>query len=60
MFQKQQTVNDLHKTQEVYNAILEKGKQLGLDEVTYAESRVLRSEMDTHDDDGDTSHCRVG
>ena len=32
MFQKQQTANDLQKARETYNAILEKGKQLGLDE----------------------------
>ena len=30
MFQKQQAANDLQKAREVYNAILEKGKQLGL------------------------------
>ena len=32
MFQKQQTAYDLQKARETYNAILEKGKQLGLDE----------------------------
>ena len=31
-FQNQQTVNDLNKARVTYNAILEKGKELGLDE----------------------------
>ena len=47
MFQKQQTVNDLNKARETYDAILEKGKQLGLEEAAHAEP-VRRSENDTH------------
>ena len=31
-FQNQQTVNDLNKARVTYNAILEKAKELGLDE----------------------------
>ncbi len=31
MFQKHQTANDSQKARETYNAILEKGKQFGLD-----------------------------
>ena len=37
MFQKQQTANDLNNTREAYNAILEKGKQLRLDEAAHSE-----------------------
>ena len=37
MFQKQQTTTDLQKTRESYNAILEKRKQLGLEEGSHAE-----------------------
>ncbi len=29
MFQKQQTINDLQKSRETYNAILEQGQQVG-------------------------------
>ena len=47
MFQKEQTFNELNKAREAYNAILEKGKQLGLDEAVDSEP-VLRSENDTH------------
>jgi hypothetical protein len=47
MFQKQQTVNDLNKAREAYNAILEKGKQLELDDAAHSEP-VLRSENGTH------------
>ena len=32
MFQEQQTDNDLQQARKTYNAILEKGKQLGFDE----------------------------
>ncbi len=46
MFQKQQTTND-SEARETYNAILEKGKQLGFDEAAHAEP-VCRSENDTH------------
>ena len=47
MFQKQQTTNDLQKARETHNTILEKGKQLGLDETTHADP-VFRSENDMH------------
>jgi hypothetical protein len=47
MFQRQQTANDLQKARETYNAILEKGKQLGLEEAAHAEP-VRRAENDTH------------
>ena len=47
MFQKQQTVNDLKKAREVYLSILEKGKQLGLNEEAHAEP-VCLSENHTH------------
>ena len=40
MFQKQQTVNDLNKSRETYNVILEKGKELGLDEASAESSKV--------------------
>ncbi len=43
MFETQQTANDLQKARGAYNAILEKGKQLGLDESAHAEP-VCRSE----------------
>ena len=45
MFQKQQTADDLKKPQEAYNVILEKGKQLGLEEAAHAEPvcrRIIR------------------
>jgi hypothetical protein len=35
MFQKQQTANELKKAGEAYNAILQKGKELGLDEAAH-------------------------
>ena len=47
MFQKQLTVNDLKKARQVYNAVLEKGKQLGLEEAAHDEP-VRWSEHDTH------------
>jgi hypothetical protein len=47
MFQKQQTVHDLQKGRETYNGILEKWKQLGLEEAVHTEP-VRRSENDTH------------
>ena len=47
MFQKQQTVNDLKKAREVYLSILEKGKQLGLNEEAHA-GPVCLSENHTH------------
>ncbi len=47
MFQTQQTADGLQKEQKAYNVILEKGKQLGLQEVAHAEP-VRRSENDTH------------
>jgi len=47
MFQKQQIDNDLQKSRQEYNRILEKGKQLGLDEVAHVYP-VCRSENDTH------------
>ena len=43
LFETQQTVNDLQKARGAYNAILEKGKQLGLDESAHTEP-VYRSE----------------
>ena len=49
-FQKQQTVNDLNKSRETYNVILEKGKELGLDEAVLVDP-VTRSK-DTHDIEG--------
>ena len=52
IFQRQQTANDLQKARVTYHAILEKGKQLGLEEAAHAEP-VRRSE-------NNTSHCRVG
>ena len=47
MFQKQQTVNDLQKAREEYLSILEKEKQLGLNEEAHAEP-VRRSQHYTH------------
>ncbi len=51
MLQKQQTVDDSQKTQQVYHTGLQKGKQLGLEETAHVET-MCRSEH--------TSHCRVG
>ena len=48
MFQKQQTVNDLQKTRESYTAILEKGKQLGLDEAAHAEPGARHGIAEAH------------
>ena len=45
MLQTQQVVNELNKARETYNAILRKGKELGLHEVAEAES-VRRSGHD--------------
>ena len=45
MFQKQQAANDLNKTQDAYNAQLQKAKELGLDQAAQAEP-VSRSEND--------------
>ncbi len=51
MFQKQQTVNDLQKAREAYlsllEKVLEKGKQLGLNEEAHDEP-VCLSEYHTH------------
>jgi hypothetical protein len=47
IFQKQQAVNDLNEAREACNAILEKGKQLGLEEAAHTERK-------RH-----TCHCRV-
>ncbi len=61
MFQKQHTANDLQKAREAYLSILEKGKQLGLQEAAHAE-HVRRSENDTHpnveSDTVDASGCK--
>ena len=54
MFQKQQTDNDLQQARKMYNAILQKGKQFGMDETAHADP-VHRSENDTH-----PIQCRVG
>ena len=51
MFAKQQAVSALNKAREEYNAQLQKGKEMGLDEAAQAEP-VRRSEMDTHDMEG--------
>ena len=51
MFAKQQAVSALNKAWEEYNAQLQKGKEMGLDEAAQAEP-VRRSEMDTHDMEG--------
>jgi hypothetical protein len=53
MFQKQQTVYDIQKAVDAYNAILEKGKQLGLEEAAHAKP-VRRSQND-RDASKDTS-----
>jgi hypothetical protein len=37
MFQNQQTANDSQKAREAYDAMLEKGKQLGFEEKAHAE-----------------------
>jgi hypothetical protein len=59
MFQQQQTANDLNKAREEYSAILEKGKELGLDEAAHAEP-VHRSVKNTHDIEGtETVHATV-
>ena len=47
MFQKQQTVDDTQEARKAYLSILEKGKQLGLQEEVHTEP-VRRSENDTH------------
>ena len=43
MFAKQQAVRDLNKTRDIYNAQVQKGKEIGLSEPG------RRSEKDTHD-----------
>ena len=44
MFHKQQTVKDLQKVRGTYNVILEKGKQLALDETAHAAKLSMRTE----------------
>ena len=53
MFQTRQVVNELNKARETYNAILRKGKELGLDEAAQAES-VRRSDHDKLEEWGET------
>jgi len=48
MFAKQQAASDLNKAREEYNAQLQKGKEIGLEEAAQAEP-VRRSEKDTLD-----------
>ena len=55
MFARQQALSDFNKTREAYNAQLQRGKEMVLDEPAQAE-RVRRSENDTHP----IVHCRVG
>ena len=54
MFAKQQAANDLNKARVEYNAQLQKGKEIGLEEAAQAEP-VQRSERDTHDIEGTES-----
>ena len=59
MFAKQQAVSDLNKARDAYNAQLQKGKEIGLDEAAQTEP-VPRSEKDTHDIQGtETVHGTV-
>ena len=62
MFARQQVVSDLNKAREAYNAQLQKGKEMGLDQAGQAET-VRRSENDTYDIDGtetsETVHATV-
>ena len=51
MFAKQQAVSVLNKARNAYNAQLQKGKEMGLDEAAQAEP-VWQSEKDTHDIEG--------
>ena len=51
MFAKQQAVSVLNKARNAYNAQLQKGKEMGLDEAAQAEL-VWQSEKDTHDIEG--------
>ena len=52
-------VSDLNKIRDAYNAQLQKGKEIGLDEAAQAEP-VRRSEKDTHDIQGtETVHVIV-
>ena len=48
MFAKQQAVSALNKARDAYNAELQKGKEIGLDEAAQTEP-VRRSEMHRHD-----------
>ena len=51
MFVKKQSDSDLKKPRDTYNTQLQKGKEMGLDEVAQVES-VCRSEQDTRDIEG--------
>ena len=48
MFAKQQAASDLNKARDTYNAQLQKGREMGLEEAAQEEP-VRRSEKDTHD-----------
>ena len=59
MFAKRKGVSDLHKARLKYNAQVQKGKEMGLDEAAQTEP-VRRSENDTHDIEGtETVHAPV-
>ena len=59
MFAKRKGVSDLHKARLKYNAQLQKGKEMGLDEAAQTQP-VRRSENDTHDIGGtETVHAPV-
>ena len=56
MFDKQQTVSDLNKSRDTYNAQLQKGEEMGSDEAVQAEP-LCGSEKDTHDIEGTETVC---
>ena len=59
MFAKQQAVSVFNKARDVFNAQLQKGKEMGLGEAAQAEP-VHRSEKDTQDIEGtETVHATV-
>jgi len=59
MFAKQTAVSVLNKASDAYDAQLQKGKEMGLDEAAQAEP-VRRSDKDTHDIEGtETVHATV-
>ena len=57
MFGKQQTVSDLNKSRDMYNAQLQKGEEMGSNEAAQVEP-VCRLEKDIHDIEGkETVHA---